>query len=95
MPWHSILFLPEWKYSLSVQVFGLKHTRPTYFPNTDGLFKPESSDWDVFSPEGAWLGVVELIPRRYVAQIGADWILMFGEDELGVARIWLHDLIKP
>jgi hypothetical protein len=48
----------------------------------------------VLTPAGIWLGAVELIPGRTVQQIGDTWILMSGEDENGVARVFLYDLLK-
>jgi hypothetical protein len=47
----------------------------------------------VFTPEGAWLGVVELHHIR-VMEIGADYVLGVYEDELGVQYLHLYPLRK-
>lgn len=48
--------------------------------------------WDVFSPQGRWLGTVETPARSTVLQIGADFLLVHHRDELGVERIRLYRL---
>lgn len=44
---------------------------------------------------GAGLGRIDLPPGRAPQQIGDDWILLAGEDDAGVAHVWLYNLIKP
>jgi len=76
---------------------GLQHSRPLYWGfdrNSDPFFPETESLWDVFTPEGVWLGDVELVPGRTIEQIGDDWVLMSGEDDAGVHRVWLYELIK-
>jgi hypothetical protein len=73
---------------------GLLHSTPLYYPGGD-LFTPDASPWEVFAPDGTWLGHIDLPPGRTVQQIGDDWILLAGDDDDGVAHVWLYDLIKP
>ena len=72
---------------------GLLHTAPLSTTGMDG-FKPDGSSWEVFDSEGIWLGRVDLIPGRVPQQIGDDWILTAGEDDAGVAHVWLYELSK-
>ena len=51
--------------------------------------------WDVFSPQGVWLGTVALPAGIYVGQIGTDYVLTGGQGEDGVEHIWKYRLIKP
>lgn len=75
---------------------GLMHSRPmTWTGAPEGRFPETESTWDVFDREGAWLGAVDLVPGRTVRQIGDGWVLMTGEDDAGVARVWLEELVKP
>lgn len=75
---------------------GLQHSRPLYWGsrNTDPFFPETESVWDVFSSDGVWLCTVDLVPGRNVEQIGDDWVLMSGEDNTGVFRVWLYKLVK-
>jgi hypothetical protein len=72
---------------------GLLHTYPVNMGT--GLFIPDASPWEVFDPDGTWLGRIDLPPGRAPQRIGDDWILLAGEDDAGVAHVWLYDLIKP
>jgi hypothetical protein len=47
--------------------------------------------WKVFEPEGTLLGTVE-VPAVAVHQIGPDFVLAVGADELGVERVQLYGL---
>jgi len=71
----------------------LLHTDPANLGS--GLFTPDASPWEVFAPDGTWLGHIDLPPGRTVQQIGDDWILLAGDDDDGVAHVWLYRLIKP
>jgi len=73
---------------------GVKYSWAIFYESHQA-FQPDESVWDVFTPDGIWLGTVELPPRGYVLQIGDDWILATGESDAGVQQIFLHDLIKP
>lgn len=50
--------------------------------------------WDVFDPDGRWLGVVETPPRFTVNEIGADYVLGRWVDEFDVEHIRLYELTK-
>ncbi|HSG82474.1 MAG TPA: hypothetical protein VLC48_09495, partial [Gemmatimonadota bacterium] len=51
--------------------------------------------WEIFDPEGRWLGRVTT-PRRFrLFQIGRDFILGRHRDEIGVERVRLYSLLKP
>lgn len=80
------------------RVLGLQHIRPLYWGtnlNSDPFFHETDSVWDVFDPDGIWLGAVELLPDRTIEQIGDDWVMMSGEDDAGVFHVWVYGLIKP
>ncbi|MEX2283200.1 MAG: 6-bladed beta-propeller [Gemmatimonadota bacterium] len=53
------------------------------------------SQWSVFDPNGRWLGQVETPVGFVVNEIGADYILGVGEDELGVQYVRMYRLEKP
>jgi hypothetical protein len=48
--------------------------------------------WDVFEPEGRWLGTVDLPEGLRVFEIGDDYVLGSRRDELDVERVRLHRL---
>jgi len=50
--------------------------------------------WDVFDPDGRWLGTVELPPGLKPFEIGGDYVLGLWKDELGVERVRLHAIEK-
>ena len=75
--------------------FGLQHSQPWYWgASAEPGFPDTNSTWDVFDQDGLWLGTVDLLPDRTVEQIGSDWVLMSGEDDDGVHRVRLYELIK-
>jgi len=56
---------------------------------------PQLADtWEVFAPGGAWLGTVKMPPGVDPADIGPDWILGVGRDELDVEYVVVYPLIK-
>lgn len=74
---------------------GLQHSQPWFWGvSAEPGFPDTNSTWDVFDRDGVWLGAVKLLPDRTVDQIGDTWILMSGEDDSGVSRVWLYELIK-
>ncbi len=74
---------------------GLQHAQPLYWGrNSDPFFPVTDSVWDVVVADGTWLGAVELPPDLTVRQIGDSWVLMTGEDDEGVARVYLYELLK-
>lgn len=54
----------------------------------------EPPRWDVFDPEGHWLGTVETPSGLRIHQIGADWILGVEKDELEVEHVRMYPLAK-
>lgn len=55
----------------------------------------EGSSWTVFDPEGARTTRVTLPPRFNPIEIGADYILGLGWDELRVEYIRMYELERP
>ncbi len=51
--------------------------------------------WEVFDPDGRWLGTVETPEGVRPYQIGRDFLLGRHRDDLGVERIRVYDLTKP
>ncbi len=54
---------------------------------------PETMDYFVFNPTGAWLGVVALPPIE-VLEIGDDYVLGIYRDELDIQYLQVHELVK-
>ena len=50
--------------------------------------------WTVFDPDGAMLGVVETPQRFRIFEIGSDYVLGRGADELDVEHIQIYELLK-
>jgi len=50
--------------------------------------------WTVFDPDGVMLGVVETPQRYRIFEIGSDYVLGRGADELDVEHIQIYDLLK-
>jgi len=73
---------------------GVKYSWAIFYESHQA-FRPEESVWDVFTPDGLWLGTVDLPVDRYPMQIGDNWVLMGGESDNGVQQVFLYDLIKP
>jgi len=61
-----------------------------YRPDDEG--QPQ---WDVFDPDGRWLGVVETPATFAVHEIGDDYVLGVYRDELDVEYVRKYALIKP
>ena len=53
-----------------------------------------SVQWDVFDTEGIWLGVVRGPDGFRVTDIGSDYLLGLGKDDLEVEHALLYELIK-
>ncbi len=51
--------------------------------------------WNVFDPDGRWLGTVVAPSRFLVYEIGSDYVLGHHSDEMDVERVRLYDLEKP
>ncbi len=50
------------------------------------------SEWDVFDPEGLWLGMVQAPPGLLVQEIGEDYLVGVFRDELEVEHVRVYDL---
>lgn len=50
--------------------------------------------WEVFEPDGRWLGSVEMPAGLTVFQIGDDFVLGRHLDELGIERVRVHPLAR-
>ncbi|HEX7051634.1 MAG TPA: hypothetical protein VF188_15625 [Longimicrobiales bacterium] len=51
--------------------------------------------WDVFGPDGRWLGPVSTPDGFEVTDIGADYVLGIWKDELDVEHVRMYHLTKP
>lgn len=58
------------------------------YPQTEA----EPSRWDVFAPDGAWLGVIRVPDRFRPLEIGRDWVLGVRRDSLDFERLELRTL---
>jgi hypothetical protein len=58
------------------------------------LVLDETPIWQVFDPQGVWLGAVVFPPGGRISEIGDDYILGIWRDDLGVARIKMYSLNK-
>lgn len=56
------------------------------------LIRDVPSAWEVFDPDGVWLGAVELPPRFVVQEIGADYVAGVALDALEVETVRVYDL---
>jgi len=54
----------------------------------------EQPRWTVFDPDGVMLGVVETPQRFRVFEIGSDYVLGRGADDLDVEHIKIYNLLK-
>jgi hypothetical protein len=83
---------------------------PEYLPAYQGLLVDDEGNlwvegyrlpwenqplWQVFDPDGRWLGTVETPIGLRPFQIGADFLLGRHRDALGVERVLLFKLVKP
>jgi hypothetical protein len=55
----------------------------------------ERPRWTVFDPSGRMLGMVEMPDRFTIHQIGPDFVLGSGKDEMDIEHVRLYELIKP
>jgi hypothetical protein len=55
----------------------------------------ETSTWTIFDPEGVRTGRLTLPPRFNPSEIGSDYILGVGWDELRVEYIRMYGLERP
>lgn len=52
------------------------------------------ADWDVYDPDGRWLGTLELPAGLEVHQIGRDWMLGVWSDEFEVEHVRLYQVSR-
>lgn len=66
-------------------------------PNAVYGIAPEGAErrWDVFAPDGTFLGRVTHDARFQPTHIGADFVLGIARDEDGVEQVRMYRLIKP
>jgi hypothetical protein len=57
-------------------------------------FTEPQSLWSVFDPEGRWLTTVRMPDGLQVLDIGADFVLGFIRDDVGLDRVALFELLK-
>jgi sugar lactone lactonase YvrE len=56
---------------------------------------PGESRWDVFQPDGLWLGTITMPPRFVPLEIGGDYVLGLARDADDIEQVRLHRLVKP
>ena len=56
---------------------------------------PVPDSWDVFNPDGWFLGTIDMPERFEPQQIGETWVIGTWKDELDVEQVRLYKLIKP
>jgi A/G-specific adenine glycosylase len=96
--------------SLYTHYYGLDLPIPEYLPAYQRLLVDDEGylwvenyrlpwetqpHWQTFDPDGRWLGTVETPEDLRPFQIGSDFLLGRGRDELGVERVLVYELIKP
>lgn len=52
------------------------------------------AEWDVFTPDGLWLGSVSIPSALALLSIGLDHVLMLRTDDHGVQYVQIHRLLK-
>jgi hypothetical protein len=54
----------------------------------------ESRAWNVFDESGAWVGRVVMPAQFHLAEVGRDYVLGVGWDELNVEYVRLYSLTR-
>ena len=54
----------------------------------------ETSSWDIFDPQGIWLGLVHTPPRFVLYEVGEDYLLGMWRDELEVEYVQMYGLVR-
>jgi len=57
--------------------------------------RPHPSEWDLFSPEGVWLGTITLPARFRLTSVGEDRLAGVAKDDLDVERVEVWGLRRP
>lgn len=55
----------------------------------------ETPLWQVFAPDGHWLGAVAMPPGGRISEIGSDYVLGTWRDEMDVETVRMYGLQKP
>jgi len=67
----------------------------TFFDEMMGAPDDAPAPWDVFSPEGVWLGTVEQPARFRIREIGDDYVAGVWVDEFDVEYVRFYEIRKP
>ncbi len=67
----------------------------TLFLQEYRLSDDEPFEWSVFDPDGRWLGVLVTPADFTVNEIGTDYVLGIGKDQLDVDHVRMYRLVKP
>jgi hypothetical protein len=59
------------------------------------LVLEETPSWQVFDPDGRWLGTVATPPGGRILDIGEDYALGVWRDEMDVETVRMYGLVKP
>jgi len=59
------------------------------------LVLEETPTWQVFAPDGRWLGTVATPADGRIMDIGEDYVLGVWRDEMGVETVRMYGLVKP
>jgi 6-bladed beta-propeller len=51
--------------------------------------------WDVFDPEGRFLGTVQVPAGLRLTQVGADFVVGVAKDEMQVPQVRVHRIVRP
>lgn len=57
--------------------------------------RPHPSHWDLFDPDGAWLGTLTVPARFRVMDVGVDYVAGVAKDDLDVEKIQVWGLRLP
>jgi hypothetical protein len=65
------------------------------FWTAEYLVLDETPIWQVFGPDGRWLGSVSMPSGGRVSEIGEDYVLGTWQDEMDVETVRMYGLVKP
>jgi hypothetical protein len=55
----------------------------------------QATEWDVFAPDGQWMGMVQTPESLNILNIGDDVIIGVMKDEMDVEYVRAYELVKP
>jgi hypothetical protein len=77
----------------NVPMFGeIKADGLGYLWVSESALPGQAAKWDIFAPNGIWMGTLSLPAGLAVHDIGEDYVLGLARDELGVERVELYSL---